>query len=42
LQIFLDEYFENSIADAVAAEKISETGKENPVDEASAYISGPV
>ena len=41
IQVFLDEYFENSIADAVAAEKSAETGKENPVDETSAYISGP-
>ena len=41
IQVFLDEYFENSIADAVAAEKSAETGKENPVDETSAYIDGP-
>lgn len=41
IQVFLDEYFENSIADAVAAEKSAETGEENPVDETTAYIDGP-
>lgn len=41
IQVFLDEYFENSIADAVAAEKPAKTGKENPVDETAAYINGP-
>ena len=41
IQVFLDEYFENSIADAVAAENPAETGKENPVDETAAYINGP-
>ena len=41
IQVFLDEYFENSIADAVAAEKPAEAGKENPVDETAAYIDGP-
>ena len=41
IQVFLDEYFENSIADAVAAEKPAETGKENPVDKTAAYIDGP-
>lgn len=41
IQVFLDEYFENSIADAVAAENSAETGKENPVDETAAYINGP-
>lgn len=41
IQVFLDEYFENSIADAVAAEKPAETGKENPIDETAAYINGP-
>lgn len=41
IQVFLDEYFENSIADAVAAENSAETGEENPVDEAAAYINGP-
>ena len=41
IQVFLDEYFENSIADAVAAEKPAETGEENPVDETAAYIDGP-
>lgn len=41
IQVFLDEYFENSIADAVAAENFAETGEENPVDETAAYINGP-
>ena len=41
IQIFLDEFFENSIADAAAAEKSSETGKEDPVNETAAYINGP-
>lgn len=41
IQVFLDEYFENSIADAVAAENSAETGEENPVDETIAYINGP-
>ena len=42
LQIFLDEFFENSIADAVAAQKPAQTGQENPVNETSAHISGPI
>lgn len=41
IQVFLDEYFENSIADAVAAENSAKTGEENPVDETAAYIDGP-
>ena len=41
IQVFLDEYFENSIADAVAAENFAETGEGNPVDETAAYIDGP-
>ena len=41
IQVFLDEYFENSIADAVAAENSAETGEENPVDETTVYIDGP-
>ena len=40
IQVFLDEYFENSIADAVA-EQLAETSEENPVDETAAYIDGP-
>jgi len=39
LQIFLDEYFENSIADAVAASE--NTLVDSPIDETSAYIDGP-
>lgn len=41
LQVFLDEYFENSIADAVAASKSTETGIEEPQDSTAAFISGP-
>ena len=41
IQVFLDEYFENSIADAVAAENSAKTGEENPIDETAAYIDGP-
>ena len=42
IQVFLDEFFENSVADAVAAEKFAETEQENPVDETTAFISGPI
>lgn len=41
LQIFLDEYFENSIADAAAAQKITQSSIEDPVNVDAAYISGP-
>ena len=41
IQVFLDEFFENSIADAAAAEKSSETSEEKPIDETTAYIDGP-
>lgn len=41
LQVFLDEYFENPIADAVAAEKLAQTSKEDLIDETAAYIDGP-
>ncbi len=41
IQVFLDEYFENSIADAVAVEKLAETNEEDPINEAAAYIDGP-
>ena len=41
LQVFLDEYFENSIADAVAASKSSETSPEESQDSTAAFISGP-
>ena len=41
IQVFLDEYFENSIADAVAAEKSAQSSQEDPTGEASAYIDGP-
>ena len=40
IQVFLDEYFENSIADAVTQEH-EETGQEDPIDETAAYIDGP-
>lgn len=42
IQVFLDEFFENSIADAAADEKLAETGEENPVDETAAHIDGPL
>ena len=42
IQVFLDEYFENSIADAVAAQTISDTNEENSIDTTSAFIDGPV
>ena len=41
LQIFLDEFFENSIADAVAAEKQKQTSQVNPTNGTAALISGP-
>ena len=41
LQIFLDEFFENSIADAVAAEKQKQTSQVNPTNGTTALISGP-
>lgn len=41
LQIFLDEFFENSIADAVAAEKQKQTSQANPTNGTTALISGP-
>ena len=41
LQIFLDEYFENSIADAVAEKKAAQSSQENHVNDAAAYIKGP-
>ena len=40
IQVFLDEFFENSIADAVAQER-KETEQEDPIDETAAYIDGP-
>ena len=42
LQIFLDEFFENSIADAVAAaQKQNQSSDTDPQDETAAYIDGP-
>ena len=41
LQIFLDEYFENSFADAAAAAQ-KETESSPPIDLTAAYIEGPV
>lgn len=38
LQVFLDEYFENSIEDAAAAEKLQETSIEHGIEP---YIDGP-
>ena len=43
IQVFLDEYFENPIADAAAAaEKESQASSEDPIDETAAYIDGPI
>ena len=42
IQIFLDEFFENSIADAAAAEKLAETGEEDLIDKTAPYINGPI
>ena len=42
IQIFLDEFFENSIADAVVAENSAKTEEENPIDETAAHIDGPI
>ena len=42
IQVFLDEYFENSIADAVAAQKLNQTSEEKPIDKIAAYINGPI
>ena len=41
IQVFLDEYFENSIADAVAIENSTQTSDIDPIDETAAYIDGP-
>ena len=41
IQVFLDEFFENSIADAVAANNNKEDN-ENPVDKTAPYITGPL
>ena len=42
IQVFLDEYFENSIADAVAAAEKESTDQKDPIDETAAYIDGPI
>lgn len=41
IQIFLDEWFENSIADAVAAQKASETKPQESQTQETAHINGP-
>lgn len=41
LQIFLDEFFENSIADAVAASENSQSNQGNPHHGTAAFIDGP-
>ncbi len=41
IQVFLDEYFENSIADAAAAQKSAQTGEKEPINTNAAYIDGP-
>jgi len=42
LQVFLDEYFENPIADIISENNASNDSTEEPIDENSAYISGPI
>ena len=42
IQIFLDEWYENSIADAVAAQKLAETSPIEELDQDAAYINGPL
>lgn len=41
IQIFLDEYFENTIAEMAEEEKISEYVPEPPIDATGPYIDGP-
>ena len=41
IQVFLDEYFENSIADAVQVENSTNTSEQTLIDAATAYIDGP-
>jgi hypothetical protein len=41
IQVFLDEFFENSIADAVAAQESEKSEDKDPIDENIAYIEGP-
>lgn len=40
IQVFLDEFFENTIAEAAAKEN-QQTGQQDPIDETAAYINGP-
>ena len=42
IQVFLDEYFENSIQEAVNEENKQKEPEVDPVDEESPYIEGPV
>lgn len=41
IQVFLDEFFENKIADAVAASESSTPSQENPHNGTAAFIDGP-
>ena len=41
IQVFLDEYFENSIADAVALEKSIQSSQEDLINKNVPYIEGP-
>ena len=41
IQVFLDEFFENSIAEAAEKER-AQTDEKNPVDETAPYIDGPI
>ena len=42
IQVFLDEFFENTIADAAAAEKSAQTSEKQPVSTDAAFIDGPI
>lgn len=42
IQVFLDEFFENSIAEAAAAQKSAQTSEKQPVNTNAAYIDGPI
>ena len=42
IQVFLDEFFENTIAEAAAAEKSAQTSEKQPVSTDAAFIDGPI
>ena len=41
IQVFANEYFENTIKQQAEKEKLQKQPQENPIDETSVYISGP-